>query len=68
MEKNCYYPPIYGKNCTSGSFIITSVLIKGGRTAHSRFKIPLNIFENNTYEIKHKTHLAELICQTDLVV
>lgn len=47
---------------------IASLLIEGGRTAHSRFKVPINIDENSTCDIKQKTFLAELIAQTDLVV
>lgn len=47
---------------------IASLLIEGGRTAHSRFKIPLNIYENSTCGIKQHSYLAELISQTDLVV
>ncbi|XP_074374602.1 uncharacterized protein LOC141715013 [Apium graveolens] len=47
---------------------IASLLIEGGRTAHSRFRIPIDINESSTYEIKKGTHLAELICKTHLVV
>lgn len=47
---------------------IASLLIDGGRTAHSRFKIPIDIDEFSCCEIKKNTHLAELICQTSLVV
>lgn len=47
---------------------IASLLIKGGRTAHSRFKIPIDVDEFTCCEIKKNTHLAELICKTSLVV
>lgn len=47
---------------------IASLLIEGGRTAHSRFRIPIDINETSTCEIKKGTHLAELICKTSLVV
>lgn len=47
---------------------IASLLIEGGRTAHSRFKIPLNIYENSTCGINKNSFLAELIFHTDLVV
>nr|XP_017234917.1 PREDICTED: uncharacterized protein LOC108208855 isoform X2 [Daucus carota subsp. sativus] len=47
---------------------IASLLIEGGRTAHSRFRIPIDINETSTCEIKKKTHLAELICKASLVI
>lgn len=47
---------------------IASLLVEGGRTAHSRFKIPIDINEASTCEIKKGTYLAELICKTTLVV
>ncbi|XP_017227630.2 uncharacterized protein LOC108192562 isoform X3 [Daucus carota subsp. sativus] len=47
---------------------IASLLIEGGRTAHSRFKIPIDIDENSTCDIKQQSFLAELIVQSDLIV
>ncbi|KAJ1260553.1 hypothetical protein BS78_10G241500 [Paspalum vaginatum] len=47
---------------------IASLLLPGGRTPHSRFKIPLDIQENSMCSIKKNTHLAELIQQTSLIV
>ena len=47
---------------------IASLLMDGGRTAHSRFKIPINIDEFSCCEIKQNTYLAELICETSLVI
>ncbi|WOK97259.1 hypothetical protein Cni_G05967 [Canna indica] len=47
---------------------IASLLLPGGRIAHSRFKIPLNIDGNSTCQIKQKTQLAELIQTTTLIV
>ena len=47
---------------------IASILLPGGRTAHSRFKIPLAINENSTCEIKKNTHLSRLIETTTLIV
>ncbi|XP_040380928.1 uncharacterized protein LOC102712269 isoform X2 [Oryza brachyantha] len=40
---------------------IASLLLPGGRTPHSRFKIPLDIRDNSMCSIKKNTHLAELI-------
>ncbi|OMP07463.1 DNA helicase PIF1, ATP-dependent [Corchorus olitorius] len=41
---------------------------RGGRTAHSRFKIPLIVDEWSTCEIKRGTQLAFLLLQTSLIV
>ncbi|XP_071694710.1 uncharacterized protein [Rutidosis leptorrhynchoides] len=47
---------------------IASLLLPGGRTAHSRFVIPLELMENSTCGIKQKTHLADLIQQARLII
>ncbi|KAH1069013.1 hypothetical protein GYH30_006552 [Glycine max] len=47
---------------------ITSLLLLGGRTAHSRFKIPVPIFEDSTCNIHQGTELAELLNQTSLII
>ena len=47
---------------------IASLLLPGGRTPHSRFKIPLDISQSSMYSIKKNTHLAELIQKTSLIV
>lgn len=47
---------------------ISSLLVEGGRTAHSRFKIPIDLDEFSCCTIKKNTHLAELICKTELVL
>ncbi|XP_074339091.1 uncharacterized protein LOC141677199 isoform X4 [Apium graveolens] len=47
---------------------IASLLIEGGRTAHSRFKIPIDPNEFTCCEIKQNTYLAELINNTSLVI
>ncbi|XP_074352330.1 uncharacterized protein LOC141691493 [Apium graveolens] len=43
---------------TSG---IASLLLPNGRTAYSRFRIPLDVAAESTCEIKHGTQLAELL-------
>jgi hypothetical protein len=40
---------------------IAALLLNGGRTAHSKFKIPLKLNENSTLNIKNDSELAELI-------
>ena len=40
---------------------IASILLPGGRTAHSRFKLPLNVTEDSTCNIPVDSHLHKLI-------
>lgn len=47
---------------------IASLLLPGGRTAHSRFKIPLCIDECSTCKIRKGSSLAALISQAALIV
>ncbi|PIA34321.1 hypothetical protein AQUCO_03800129v1 [Aquilegia coerulea] len=47
---------------------IASLLLLGGRTAHSRFNIPLNVDEYSTCNITKRTELAKLIQKADLVI
>jgi hypothetical protein len=47
---------------------IASLLLPGGRTPHSSFKIPLEISKNSMCSIKKNTNLAELIQKTSLIV
>ena len=47
---------------------IASILLEGGRTARSRFKIPFDILEDSICDIKAQSALAELIQQTVLIV
>ncbi|KAH1162123.1 hypothetical protein GYH30_000841, partial [Glycine max] len=63
---------LYGFGGTGKTFIwrtlATSLLLPGGRTAHSRFKIPVPIFEDSTCNIHQGTQLAELLNQTSLII
>jgi len=47
---------------------IASLLLMGGRTAHSTFKIPIEIHEGKTCLIKKQSHLAELLRTTHLII
>jgi len=47
---------------------IASLLLEGGRTAHLRFHIPLDIKENSVCDIRKNSKEADLIRQTELVI
>lgn len=47
---------------------IASLLLPNGRTAHSRFKIPIDITDCSVCHITRGTHLAKLMEKTDLIV
>ncbi|XP_021995507.1 uncharacterized protein LOC110892665 [Helianthus annuus] len=47
---------------------IASLLLDGGRTAHSRFDIPLNINEGFVCHIKPDDDVAKLLQQTKLII
>ena len=47
---------------------IAALFLPGGRTSHSRFKIPLNCVSNSTCNITRQFHLAELLRQTSLII
>nr|XP_043633123.1 ATP-dependent DNA helicase PIF1-like [Erigeron canadensis] len=47
---------------------IASLLLNGGRTAHSRFAIPININEDSICHILPDSWLAELVKETSLII
>lgn len=53
---------------TVASSGVASLLLPGGRTAHSRFKIPCDIDDDTVCDIKRGSMLAELIESTSLVI
>ena len=53
---------------TVASSGIASLLLPGGRTAHSRFAIPINIYEDSMCNIKPRSSLAELIGKAELII
>jgi len=65
----CYF--LHGQGfivlCVASSGIAALLLI-GGRTAHSCFKIPIDIHESSLCGIKKNSQLAALIKATDLVI
>jgi hypothetical protein len=53
---------------TVASSAIAALLLDGGRTAHSRFKIPIPIHESSTCRIEKNGELAEVLRQTDVII
>ena len=47
---------------------IAATLLPGGRTAHSRFKIPLKLDETSMCSISQNSDVAELLKCTDLII
>ena len=50
---------------TSG---IASLLLPGGQTAHSKFKIPIPTLDNSTCNIDHDSDMTQLLRQTKLII
>ncbi|XP_058747147.1 uncharacterized protein LOC131620148 [Vicia villosa] len=50
---------------TSG---IASLLLPGGRTAHSKFKIPVPTLDNSTCKIEYNNDVGDLLRQTKLII
>ena len=53
--------------CVSSS-AIAALLLDGGRTTHSRFKVPIPIHEQSFCNIGKQSHLAEVIQKTKLII
>jgi len=47
---------------------IASLLLSGGKTAHSRFKIPIDLHDESTCNITQQMKVAELVHKTDLII
>ncbi|XP_076918409.1 uncharacterized protein LOC143578824 [Bidens hawaiensis] len=47
---------------------IASLLLEGGRTAHSRFLIPINLTEDSICPVKGNTDVYELLKKTSLII
>lgn len=65
----CHYFRSYGKIvlCVASSGI-AALLLPGGRTAHSRFKIPLEVDEETQCRITRNSPLGALLRETSLIV
>jgi ATP-dependent DNA helicase PIF1 len=47
---------------------VASLLLPGGRTTHSRFRIPLDLHEESRCAIVRGTNMAELLCRASLII
>ncbi|XP_076897758.1 uncharacterized protein LOC143551141 [Bidens hawaiensis] len=47
---------------------IASLLLEGGRTAHSRFLIPINLTKDSQYQVKGNTDVSDLLKKTSLII
>ncbi|XP_076960654.1 uncharacterized protein LOC143637083 [Bidens hawaiensis] len=47
---------------------IASLLLEGGRTAHSRFLIPINLTEDSQCQVKGNTDVSDLLKKTSLII
>jgi hypothetical protein len=47
---------------------LAALLLPGGKTSHSVFKIPINVQANSTCNIPKRSDLAALIAQTNLII
>ena len=65
----CHYYRSRGKIvlCVASSGI-AALLLPGGRTAHSRFRIPLDLYEESTCNISKSSNLAKLLRCTSLLI
>ena len=58
-----------GKKCiATASSGIAATLLKGGRTAHSTFGIPIPILNTSTCSIRANSKLGQLILATELLI
>jgi len=53
---------------TVASSGIASLLLPGDRTAHSRFKIPIDLHNESTCNITQQMKVAKLVCKVDLII
>jgi len=50
------------------SSIIASLLLLGNRTAHSRFKISIDLHDESTCNITQQMKVVELVCKADMII
>ena len=47
---------------------IASLLMSGGRTAHSRFHIPINVDETSTFSISAQSDMGNMLKKCKLII
>ncbi len=47
---------------------IASLLLLGGRTAHSRFKIPIDLHDESICNITQQMKVVELVRKVDMII
>ena len=47
---------------------IAALLLNGGRTSHSHFKIPLSIYEDSVAGLKHNSYMFLVLQQTKVII
>ena len=47
---------------------ISAILLPGGRTVHSRFKIPLNLYEESELNIRKNSNVAKMIYECEVII
>ena len=47
---------------------IADLLLDGGRTSHSLFKIPISIYENSVAGLKYNSYMFSVIQQTKIII
>lgn len=50
------------------SSVIVSLLLPGGRTTHSRFRIPMEVNEESICNVRRGSDLAELLVKSKLII
>ena len=64
-----YYYRLYSKIILYiASSSIIALLLPSGRTAYSRFQIPINLYKESTYNISKNLNLAKLLYYTSLLI
>jgi len=47
---------------------IASLLLLGGKTTHSKFKISIDLYNESTCNITQQMKVAKLVCKIDLII
>ncbi|XP_076945800.1 uncharacterized protein LOC143617009 [Bidens hawaiensis] len=68
MENLICLNSVKERNCYVASSGIASLLLEGGRMAHSRFLIPINLTEDSQCQVKGNTDVSELLKKTSLII